>query len=497
MYRSFFASLLVFIFSLMFCSCAVAESVLGLSPIFSDGMVVQRHQPIRVQGYASAGAKVKVEFVASQQTATCDKDGAWEVRFPAQKAGGPYTLKVESGGEEVILRDVYVGEVWLCSGQSNMQLPVRETATAKEDIAKASQQKRVHLYNMRASRIPFAEAWEEAYVDSLRRNEYYRPTHWTVCDANTVSSFSAIGYNFACILAEELDCHIGVICNAVDGSLCESWIDRETLSTGCPALNKDWWTEPLIQQWARNRAKTNLKNHPEALPHHPYAPSYLFDCGIAPLDGVTLAGVLWYQGEGNAHNATLHEQLFPLLQKSWRTHFDAPELPFYFVQLSGISTLPTWGHFRDSQRRLAALPQTYMAVSYDLGEAKNIHPKRKREIAERLAASALVHEYGKGGIPCGPIYLGVTREAKKLTLHFQYGKGMCTSDGKAPIGFEVAGANGTFVPAKARIVGETIEVWSDAVDQPCQVRYAWDSFPQTNLVGSNGFPISTFSDRVF
>jgi sialate O-acetylesterase len=215
------------------------------------------------------------------------------------------------------------------------------------------------------------------------------------------------------------------------------------------------------------------------------------------LEGLALAGVLWYQGEGNAHNATLHEQLFPLLQKSWRTHFAAPELPFYFVQLSGISTLPTWGHFRDSQRRLGVLPRTYMTVSHDLGEAKNIHPKRKREIAERLVAAALVHEYGQTGVPCGPVYLGAQLKSNKILLHFQYGKGMHTSDGKAPKGFEVAGKNGAFVPAKARIVGETIEVWSDAVAQPQQVRYAWDSFPQTNVVGSNGFPISTFSDRVF
>ena len=186
-----------------------------------------------------------------------------------------------------------------------------------------------------------------------------------------------------------------------------------------------------------------------------------------------------------------------LIAKSWRTHFAAPELPFYFVQLSGISTLPTWGHFRDSQRRLGVLPRTYMTVSHDLGEAKNIHPKRKREIAERLVAAALVHEYGQTGVPSGPVYLGAELKSNKVLLHFQYGKGMRTSDGKAPKGFEVAGKNGAFVPAKARIVGETIEVWSDAVTQPQQVRYAWDSFPQTNVVGSNGFPISTFSDRVF
>ena len=497
MYRGFISCLTLLVFPLLFLSCAMAESTLSLAPIFSDGMVVQRQQPIRVRGLASAGEKVKVEFMSSQQTAICDKEGRWEVCFPAQKAGGPYVLKAESEGEEVVVRDIYIGEVWLCSGQSNMQLPVRETANASEDIANASQQKRVHLYQMRPSRIPFAEAWEKTYVDSLRRNEYYRPAQWTKCDAKTVAEFSAIGYHFGCLLSEKLDCHVGVICNAVDGSLCESWIDSQTLASGCPDLNKEWWTEPLIQQWARNRAKTNLKNYPDALPHHPYAPSYLFDCGIAPLDGVTLAGVLWYQGEGNAHNATLHEQLFPLLQKSWRTHFAAPELPFYFVQLSGISTLPTWGHFRDSQRRLGVLPRTYMTVSHDLGEAKNIHPKRKREIAERLVAAALVHEYGQTGVPSGPVYLGAELKSNKVLLHFQYGKGMRTSDGKAPQGFEVAGKNGTFVPAKARIVGETIEVWSDAVAQPQQVRYAWDSFPQTNVVGSNGFPISTFSDRVF
>lgn len=497
MYRRYLFHLFILLLPFLFISCAMADSSLRLARYFTSGMVLQRHQPIRIQGYADAGEKVHVVFLQSQQTVTCDKDGRWQVCLPEQKAGGPYILKVESEGEEVEVRDIYIGEVWLCSGQSNMQLPVRETKGAAEDIASASEQKRVHLYQMRPSRIPFAEAWEKNYVESLKRNEYYRPAQWTKCDAKTVADFSAIGYHFGRLLSEKLDCHVGIICNAVDGSLCESWIDRQTLASGCPDLNREWWTEPLIQQWARNRAKTNLKNYPDALPHHPYAPSYLFDCGIAPLSGMTIAGILWYQGEGNAHNATLHEQLFPLLQKSWRTHFDAPELPFYFVQLSGISTLPTWGHFRDSQRRLGVLPHTYMTVSHDLGEAKNIHPKRKREIAERLVAAALVHEYGQTGVPCGPVYLGAELKSNKILLHFQYGKGMHTSDGKAPKGFEVAGKNGAFVPAKARIVGEIIEVWSDAVTQPQQVRYAWESFPQANVVGSNGFPISTFVDRIF
>lgn len=496
--QRYFSIYLISLFStILFHSCAWAESGLRLPPTLSDGMIIQRHHPINIKGFANAGEQVRVEFLQQSQTTTCDESGKWLVTFPAQHQGGPYTMTITSGGESITLSDIYLGEVWLCSGQSNMQLPVREIATAKEDIAQASQQTKVRLLNMRPSRIPFSVVWEKGYIDSLQQNKYYNCEGWTSCNAKTVSNFSAIGYHFARIIAQELDCHVGVICNAVDGSLCESWIDRPTLDKNLPMLCKDWLQQPLIQSWARNRVKKNMQQDLSSANHHPYAPSYLFNCGIAPLSGTALAGVLWYQGEGNAHNATMHEQLFPLLQNSWRTHFQQPELPFYFVQLSGISTLPTWGHFRDSQRRLSTLPHTYMTVCHDLGEPKNIHPTRKRQVAERLAAAALHHEYNKSNIPCGPIYLGATLKESKLTLHFQYADGLKTSDGKAPQGFEIAGEKGNFISAKARIVGNTIQVWHESIPKPAHVRYAWPSYPITNVVNRAGFPISTFTDRIF
>jgi len=466
---------------------------LRLPELYSDGMVLQQGRPFAIEGRANAGERVSVNFLSQRRTATTGADGHWRVEFPARTAGGPYELVVKAGSGERRIRDVWFGEVWLCSGQSNMELRVRETATARADIAAAASTERVHLFNMPALAPTNAAEWSQSVLDSVNRLQYLLPGHWTHCDARSVADFSAVAYHFGRMLADSLGCHVGLICNAVGGSTTESWIDRTTLENCFPAILYDWRSGDFGQPWARERASLNIRRAANPLQRHPYEPCYLFEAGIRPLEHYGVKGVLWYQGESNAHNVELHERLFPLLQKSWRTYWGDARLPFYFVQLSGIGTRPSWPLFRDSQRRLAeALPATWMAVSSDLGDSLDVHPRHKREVGERLACAALHHTYGlENVVPGGPAFFAARPVGKALRLHFKHADGLHAAGG-ALRGFEVAGRDGLYRPAQARIEGLTVDVWSEDVPAPCAVRYGWEPFTRANLVNAAGLPASTF-----
>lgn len=466
---------------------------LRLPELYGDGMVMQRGRPFAIEGRANAGERVTVEFLSRKLTATAGADGRWRVEYPAQLAGGPYELVVKAKSGERRIREVWFGEVWLCSGQSNMELRVRETATATEDIAASLQVKNVHLYNMPALTSTYAVEWPESVLDSVNRLQYILPGRWESCDARSVANFSAIAYHFGKMLADSLGCHVGLICNAVGGSTTEAWIDRSTLEHDFPAILYDWMKGDFGQPWARERAAFNIKKSANPLQRHPYQPCYLFESGIRPLERYGVKGVLWYQGESNAHNVELHERLFPLLEKSWRTYWSDERLPFYFVQLSSIGTRPSWPHFRDSQRRLAdALPDTWMAVSSDLGDSLDVHPRRKREVGQRLALSALFHTYEhRGVVPGGPQFVHASRAGRTLRLTFLQADGLQPSDGPL-CGFEVAGKDGIYRPAQVRIEGSVIVAWSDDVPEPDAVRYGWQPFTRANLVNGAGLPASTF-----
>lgn len=472
---------------------------LRLPATYGEGMVIQRDRDIRIAGTANAGEEVKGSFKGLKFNTHADADGRWEVRLPAQPAGGPYELSVKAKSGERTLREVWIGEVWLCSGQSNMELRLREIATARQDIAAADTLSRLHLYNMPAITPTYAFEWEESRLDSVNRLDYVLDGEWQPCNSRTAADFSAIGLHFGRMLADSLGCHVGLICNAVGGSTTEGWIDRTTIEHELPAILRNWRSNDHIQDWARGRANLNTKRSKNPLQRHPYEPCYLFEDAIAPLGGYAIRGVLWYQGESNAHNVELHERLFPLLEHSWRTFWNQPDLPFYFVQLSGISTRGSWPHFRDSQRRLSeALPHTYMAVSSDRGDSLDVHPRRKAEIGRRLALSALRNTYGHATVPSGPAYRGFTAEEGSLRLNFRHAEGLTTADGRIPAGFEVAGADGLYHPATARIEGTQIVVASPAVVHPCAVRYAWRPYPSAaNLVNAAGLPASTFRDERF
>lgn len=470
---------------------------LTLPATYGDHMVLQREQPITIAGRANAGAKVKVKLAGKQQKTKAADDGSWQVVFPARPAGGPYELTIAADDEKRTFTDVWVGEVWLCSGQSNMEWTLRKCATAAEDLRVADTLSRIHLFNMPTLRTTYAVEWEAEVLDSINRLLYLPTKGWQMCSTQNAADFSAIGYHFGRMLADSLGCHVGLICNAVGGSNTESWIDRRTLEYEYPAILHDWTKNDHLQPWVRERGALNIKRGNNPLQRHPYEPCYLFECGIRPLQHYGIRGVIWYQGESNAHNVELHERLFTLMEGSWRKFFDNEQLPFHFVQLSSIGPRRSWPHFRDSQRLLARhLPNTWMAVSSDKGDSLDVHPRAKREIGERLATSALHHTYGRKHVtPSGPDYCCAQRVGSTLQLHFNYAEGMQASDGGRIIGFEVAGADGVYHPAEARVEGDVLIVQSREEKHPCAVRYGWQPFTRANLVNKQGLPASTFRDE--
>ena len=466
---------------------------LQLPATYGNSMVLQRQRPIRIQGTANAGEKVSVNFHGRKADAVTDNFGQWSVSFPAEEAGGPYKLQVKARSGEKTLSDVWVGEVWLCSGQSNMELKLSQVLTGKEDIAAADTCSRLHFYDMPSIVPTYAMVWDSARLDSLNHLQYVLPGNWQRANSKAAAHFSAIAFNFGRMLADSLGCHVGLISNAVGGSCTENWIDRATLEKEFPAILRNWKHNDFIMRWARERAAYNTQKATSQRQRHPYEPAYLFESAIQPLKGYDVRGVLWYQGESNADNIEVHERLFPMLERSWREFFNQPNLPLHFVQLSSIGTRPSWPHFRDSQRRMAeTLPNTYMAVCSDLGDSLDVHPRHKREVGERLAFSVLNRTYGHKVTPNGPRYQSMKIDGNAIVLRFADAEGMRAAQGTRLIGFEVAGADGIYHPAEATIKNNTVIVRSKEVKQPAAARYGWQPFTRANLVNAAGLPASTF-----
>lgn len=465
---------------------------LRLSPLYADGMVLQRGKSLTLEGVANAGAKIKVRVAGKNAKGTTDNRGKWSVTLPALPVGENYELVIEADQEKRTFRNVAVGEVWLCSGQSNMEWRLKHTDTAAEDLARANDPA-LRLYNMQGCRATHNVSWPLSALDSLNHLQYFRHTPWTSATPDAVREFSAVAYHFGKMLRDSLKVPVGLICNAVGGSPTEAWIDRQTLETQFPDILRDWLNNDFIQDWVRTRAAVNIKNAEGKFARHPYEPCYLFESGIAPLGRYGIQGVIWYQGESNAHNFTTHETLFRLLTESWRTHWERPDLPFYYVQLSSLNR-PSWTWFRDSQRRLMeTIPHTGMAVSSDHGDSLDVHPRHKRAIGQRLGRRALHDTYQQRSVtPSGPLPKKAVRKGKYIVVTFDYAKGLAAADGKTPIGFEIAEEEGLFQAATVRIEGNRIYLSAKGISQPRFVRYAWQPFTRANLVNSDGLPASTF-----
>lgn len=464
---------------------------LQMSEIYTDGMVLQREVPLDIHGKADAGRTVTVMFAGQKVQTVANNRGEWSVTLQPMKAARNLMLVVESDKTKKVFRDVAVGEVWLCSGQSNMAFTLQQAATAARDIPNVSDAD-LRFFDMKANWQTNDVAWPLSAIDSLNHLQYFAPTSWRGATPETAGQFSAVAYYFGKMLRDSLQVPVGLVCNAVGGAPTEAWIDRNTLETRFPAVLNDWLHNDFIQQWVRERAAKNISNARGASARHPYEPCYLYESGMLPLLQYRVKGVVWYQGESNTHNMEAHERLFKLLVDSWRTNMKNEEMPFYFVQLSSLNR-PSWPWFRDSQLRLMRqLPGLGMAVSSDVGDSLDVHPTHKLEVGERLARWALCKTYARKVVPSGPLFSRAWREGSTAVVEFDYADGLTTSDGNPLRCFEVAETDGLFYPAEAEISGGKVRLSSDKVRTPHFVRYAWQPFTRANMVNADGLPASTF-----
>ena len=465
---------------------------LQMPDIYSDNMILQHNQPITIRGIANAGEQVTVEIGNQKQKTVTTPNGKWEITLKPLKSSEVYTLSIATKHQKLTYKNVLAGEVWLCSGQSNMEFQLSRSFNAEKEIGNALHTD-IRLYNMKPRWHTDNNEWSTEALDSINMLKYFSKNHWEICQPNTVENFSAIAYYFGKVLHDSLDVPIGLICNAVGGSPIESWIDRPSIEEHLPAVLRNWEENDFIQEWVRKRAALNIQKSNDPQQRHPYHPCYLYESAIAPLAQFPIKGVIWYQGGSNAHSYETHSKLFKMLVASWRKSWENDEMPFYYVQLSSLNR-PSWTWFRNSQRLLLdEIPYTGMAVSTDCGDSLNVHPIRKKEVGDRLAAWALNKTYSLKKItPSGPLFKNASFSGHEVVVSFEYDKDLHTSDNAPLRTFELAGEDGIFYPAEATISRNKVKVKSKKVKKPKMIRYAWQPYTNANLVNNTGFPASTF-----
>ena len=470
---------------------------LQLAPVFASHMVLQRSKPIKFFGAANAAEKITANFNGKQKEVVANENGTWAVEFPAMKAGGPFTARFSSAAKKVILKDLLVGEVWLCSGQSNLYFPLRSAINEPGEMLAAEKNNTLRLLKMQPVVETDKIAWDAATLQKVNALDYFSGT-WQKCDSSSAKEFSAVAYYFGKSLQEKLGVPIGLIEVAVGGSTTESWIDRYTMEHHPVLVNElsNWRKSDFFQPWVRERVDTNLKKATNPKQRHPYEPCYNFEAGIQPLVGFPIAGAIWYQGESNAHNIELLETVFPELVKSWRKQWGYT-FPFYFVQLSSLNR-PSWTSFRYSQLELLKrIPNAGMAVSSDVGDSTNVHPRQKKPVGERLAKLALRFTYGqKNVVPYGPMPVKALAQNDRIVLSFQYANGLKTGDGKPLRGFKLVNEKGEQQEVNAFIQGTNVIVPVDKKEATLEVLYGWEPYTDANLVNGEGLPASTFRLKI-
>ena len=448
----------------------------ALPAVFGDHCVLQQGQPITVWGRADPAERITVRVAGRSATAVTGDDGRWQVELPAVEAGGPHELSVQ-GHATVRLRDVLVGEVWVCSGQSNMAWPVQAARDAPAEIAAAAHP-RIRLFS-----VPRRAALEAP--DDVEAN-------WVACSPATVPGFSAVAYFFGRELHQALEVPVGLVHSSWGGTPAEAW-------TPDAALRREETLAPLLDQWAQRVADARAKGAKD-LTLHPNRPGNLYRGMIAPLVPLTIRGAIWYQGESNAGRAWEYRTLFPVMIRAWRAAWERPDLPFQFVQLANFHPRKpdpgdsAWAELRDAQLyTLRTVDHTGMAVAIDVGEAGDIHPKDKQAVGRRLALWALRAQYGKTVVPSGPLYRDHAIDGAEVTLRFDHVGSGLASRGDVPLeGFTIAGEDRVFHQATARIEGDTVVVSSPEVPSPRAVRYAWADNPACSLVNAEDLPASPF-----
>ena len=459
---------------------APAFADVRLPALFTDHMVLQQGQRNRVWGWADPGEEVIVTISGQKQTAKADSKGKWLVTLDSLPVGGPHTLSI-TGKNKLAVQDILVGEVWICSGQSNMEWPVASANDADLETKTAKFPK------IRFISVPKVGTQEPQ--DDFQGK-------WEVCSPQTVAQVSAIGYFFGRQLHQTLDVPIGLIDDAWGGSACEAWVRRDL-------LEKDEKYRSLITRWEQIERDPETAKKGKANPLTGNArPGNIYNGVLKPTIGYGIRGAIWYQGESNAGRAYQYRDLFPLMIQSWRDEWQQGDFPFYWVQLADFLAEKdqpddsTWAELREAQTMtMKRLANTGEAVIIDIGEGRDIHPRNKQDVAKRLARWALARDYGISDLAYhSPQYKSMEKQGNKIVLSFDHvGPGLYAFDVAKPVGFAIAGSDKKFVWADAELVGtDKIAVSSKDIADPAAVRYAWADNPVCNVYSRNGLPLTPF-----
>ncbi len=480
-----------------------------LPAIISDNMVLQQKVRVPIWGWSAPGEKITVKFAGQSKIDTADTRGRWNINLEPIQAGGPFEMTI-SGGNTIKLHNILIGEVWICSGQSNMEWPVSLAENAEQEILKSA------FSNIRLFKVK-----KEAATKPMNNCSGL----WLPCEPSSVSGFSAVGYFFGRELDKQLNLPIGLIDASWGASLAEAWIKHDALTENPefkPILDRynqalqkynnfkdllDSWLlyeEIQIKKWYRSvEAAKNENLEPPPSPSIPSAPprqhlpSGLYNGMISPLIPFAIRGTIWYQGESNAERAYQYRNLFPTLIHNWRKDWKQGDFPFYYVQIAPFRLSfyepKSAAELREAQLLALSVPNTGMAVTIDIGNPDDIHPRNKQEVGRRLASWALAKTYKMDSIVCsGPLYKSMNIENNNSRLFFDHvGSGLMAKHGRLTQ-FTIAGKDRKFVEAKAVIDSNTVLVSSELVSKPVAVRYAWSNSPEASLFNKEGLPASPF-----
>jgi len=463
-------------------------------------MILQQNKKIALWGWAKPGEKITITNTWSKESTTiaADENGKWITYIKTKKAGGPYQLTFKASNT-IEVKNILLGEVWLASGQSNMEFFIGKTSNAsyKGVINYEDAMKDAEHPDIRTIDVPNKVA-DEPQTDFKAQ--------WKLCSAKTIDTFSAVAYFFAREINKATGFPVGIINATWGGTPAESWTKKEVLQKDAdlneiliryqkavdvfPEKNETY--QLALASWRADTRQT--KGAAPAAPMGPYhnkSPYKLYNGMIVPIEPFTIKGVIWYQGESNADRAFQYRKLFTAMISNWRSDWSNPKLPFYFVQISPHRSQNA--EIRDAQLYVYRhTPFTGMAVTTDNGDSLDIHPRNKELVGKRLSLWALRNDYGKKNIiASGPLYKSMKIEEDKIRISFDFDKGLIAKEGELKE-FTIAGDDQNFVAAHARIDGNTIVVWSDEIKNPEAVRFAWKNVPHPNLYNGAGLPASPF-----
>jgi sialate O-acetylesterase len=485
------------VFPVLIFAAATAHAGVTLPHILTEHMVIQRAMPVHIWGQANPDEAVSVAFRGATQSAKADGLGMWSVYLPPGDAGGPFDLTIQASNT-IAFHDILVGDVWVASGQSNMEFKLRQADNAQTEIANANYPKiRRALLGRKTAGYPLEDASVQPWAD--------------VTPANAGAA-SAVAYFFARDLQEKLDgVPIGIIETFWGGTPVEAWTSLRALGSD-PALSpffSEWgrvlenWPraaathEKQLAAWSAAGSTGPKPGLTESRPEGANGPANLYNAMIAPITRYPIKGVIWYQGESNANagpaGAALYARAFQAMIRDWRRVWAQGDFPFLYVQLANYKANPAWAELREAQRQTLSLANTGMATIIDIGNPANIHPTNKQDIGLRLALTARVIAYGEKIEDSGPAFREARPEGAAMRVWFEHTTGGMSAKGGASLkGFEIAGADRKYAAADAAIEGNSIVVSNPAVAAPMYVRYAWADNPDCNLYNGENLPASPF-----